>query len=97
MIEYTLYRIEDDESNTPVATYPTMGDGVAAGVDMVENVDLDCAYALHSPTTRVVSFREGRVGYRACGPRGRVVSLRPLRTGGTETRTSGLASQAYCT
>ncbi len=64
MIEYTLYRIEDDQTTTPVSTHPTIGDGVAAGVEMVERVDLDYAYALHTPSTRVVSFREGRVGYR---------------------------------
>ena len=64
MIEYILYRIEDDETTTPVSTHPTMQDGVAAGVEMVENVDLDFAYALHTDTTRVVSFREGRVGLR---------------------------------
>ena len=64
MIEYTLYRIEDDETTTPVSQHPTIGDGVAAGVDMVERVDLDYAYALHTGSTRVVSFREGRTGYR---------------------------------
>jgi hypothetical protein len=31
---------------------------------MVERVDLDYAYALHTGSTRVVSFREGRTGYR---------------------------------
>jgi len=64
MIEYTLYRINDDETTTPVSTHPTIGDGVAAGVDMVENVDMDYANALHTGATRVVSFREGRVGLR---------------------------------
>ena len=64
MAEYTLYRINDDETTTPVSQHPTIGDGVAAGVDMVENVDLDYAYALHTPHGRVASFREGRIGYR---------------------------------
>jgi hypothetical protein len=64
MIEYTLYRIEDDQTTTSVSTHPTMQDGVAAGVDMVENVDLDYAYALHTPNGRVASFRDGRTGYR---------------------------------
>ena len=64
MIEYTLYRINDDETTTPVSQHPTIGDGVAAGVDMVENVDMDYAYALYSPHTRIVAFREGRVGLR---------------------------------
>ncbi len=61
---YTLYRINDDETTTPVSTHPTIEDGVVAGVDMVENVDLEYAYALHTPHGRVASFREGRTGYR---------------------------------
>ena len=61
---YTLYRINDDETTTPVSTHPTIGDGVAAGVEMVERVDLEYAYALHSQHTRIVAFREGRVGLR---------------------------------
>jgi len=64
MIEYILYRIEDDETTTPVSTHPTIEAGVMAGVDMVENVDLDYAYALHTPHGRVASFRDGRTGYR---------------------------------
>jgi hypothetical protein len=65
MIHYTLYRIEDDQTTTEISQHGSIGEGVAAGVDMVENVDLDYAYALHSGSTRVVSFREGRTGYRA--------------------------------
>ncbi len=61
---YTLYRVNDDETTTAVSTHPTMQDGVAAGVEMVENVDMDYAYALHTPNGRVASFREGRTGYR---------------------------------
>ncbi len=61
---YTLYRVNDDETTTEVRTHLTMQDGVAAGVEMVENVDLDYAYALHTPHGRVASFRDGRTGYR---------------------------------
>ena len=68
---YTLYRINDDETTTQVSTHGSIRDGVAAGVDMVENVDLEYAYALHTDATRVVTFREGRVGYR----------MRAVRTG----------------
>jgi hypothetical protein len=64
MIEYIIYRIEDDETTTPVSTHPTIEAGVMAGVDMVEIVDLDYAYALHTPNGRVASFRDGRTGYR---------------------------------
>jgi len=65
MIEYTLYRIEDDGTTTEISQHGSIGEGVAAGVDLVENVDLDYAYTLCSGTNRVVSFREGRTGYRA--------------------------------
>ena len=64
MAEYTLYRINDDQTTTVVSQHPTMQDGVLAGVDMVENVDLDYAYALHTLHGRVASFRDGRTGYR---------------------------------
>jgi hypothetical protein len=64
-VTYTLYRIEDDGTTTEVSQHETIADGVAAGVDMVENVDLDYAYALHSGAARIVAFREGRTGYRA--------------------------------
>ncbi len=64
MIEYTLYRIEDDETTTAVSQHPTIQDGVAAAVYMVENVDMEFAYALHTPNGRVASFRDGRTGYR---------------------------------
>ena len=61
---YTLYRINDDETTTPVSQHASISEGVAAGVVMVENVDLDYAYALHTPHGRVASFRDGRTGYR---------------------------------
>ncbi len=65
MIRYSLYRIEDDETTTEISQHGSVAEGVAAGVDMVENVDLEHAYALHNGSSRVVSFREGRTGYRA--------------------------------
>ncbi len=45
---YTLYRIEDDASTTEISQHDTIAEGVAAGVDMVENVDFDYAYTLCS-------------------------------------------------
>ena len=65
MIEYTLYRINDNETTTEVSTHETIIEGVTAGVEMVEHIDLDHAYALHNGSSRVVSFRENRTGYRA--------------------------------
>ena len=71
-LAYTLCRIEDDSSLTPVSHHEDILTAVAAGAYAVEVEDLDFAYALYaghpsngsSTTTRVASFREGRIGYR---------------------------------
>ena len=70
-LPYTLCRIEDDASLTPVSQHEDILTGIAAGGHAVEVEDLDFAYALYpgdpsngSSTTRVASFREGRIGYR---------------------------------
>ena len=68
---YVLCRIEDDSSLTPVSQHRDFLTGFAAGGYAVEVEDLEFAYALYaghpsngSSTTRVASFREGRIGYR---------------------------------
>jgi hypothetical protein len=70
-LPYTLCRIEDDASLTPVSQHEDIHTGIAAGGYAVEVEDFDYAYALYagdpsngSSTTRVASFREGRIGYR---------------------------------
>src|SRR5215208_4859279 len=71
-VPYTLCRIEDDSSLTPVSQHGDFLTGIAAGGYAVEVEDLEFAYALYagdpsngySTTTRVASFREGRIGYR---------------------------------
>ena len=70
-LPYTLCRIEDDSSLTPVSHHQDILTGIAAGGYAVEVEDFDFAYALYagdpsngSSTTRVASFREGRIGYR---------------------------------
>ena len=70
-LPYTLCRIEDDSSFTHVSQHGDFLTGIAAGGHAVEVEDLDFAYALYagdpsngSSTTRVASFREGRIGYR---------------------------------
>jgi hypothetical protein len=70
-VAYVLCRIEDDSSLTPVSRHKDMLTGIAAGGYAVEVEDFDYAYALYagdpsngSSTTRVASFREGRIGYR---------------------------------
>src|ERR671917_325562 len=70
-VAYVLCRIEDDSSLTPISEHEDILTGIAAGGHAVEVEDLDFAYALYagdpsngSSTTRVASFREGRIGYR---------------------------------
>jgi hypothetical protein len=70
-VAYVLCRIEADSSLTPVSRHKDMLTGIAAGGYAVEVEDFDFAYALYSgdptngsSTTRVASFREGRIGYR---------------------------------
>jgi hypothetical protein len=70
-VAYVLCRIEDDSSLTLVSQHEDFLTGIAAGEYAVEVEDFDFAYALYvgdssngSSTTRVASFREGRIGYR---------------------------------
>src|SRR5215213_5627227 len=69
-LPYTLCRIEDDASLTPVSQHEDMLTGIAAGGYAVEVDDLEFAYALYAgdpsngSSTRVASFRLGRIGYR---------------------------------
>jgi hypothetical protein len=70
-VAYVLCRIEDDSSLTPVSQHQDILTGIAAGGYAVEVEDLEFAYVLYagdplngSSTTRVASFRLGRIGYR---------------------------------
>src|SRR5215211_5092537 len=67
---YVLCRIEDDSSLTPVSQHEDVLTAIAAGGYAVEVEDLEFAYARYAgdpsngSSTRVASFREGRIGYR---------------------------------
>src|SRR5688572_13607079 len=69
-VAYVLCRIEDDASLSPVSQHGDFHSGIAAGGYAVEVEDLHFAYALYAgdpsngSSTRVASFREGRIGYR---------------------------------
>src|SRR5215211_4595185 len=69
-VAYVLCRIEDDSSLTPVSQHGDFLTGIAAGGYAVEVEDFDYAYALYAgdslngSSSRVASFREGRIGYR---------------------------------
>lgn len=69
MIEYTVYRVEDDGTTTEISRHESIGEGCVAAAYIVEHVDHDYAYALYSGANRVASFREGRTGYRAWATR----------------------------
>jgi hypothetical protein len=79
-----LCRIEDDSSLTPVSQHGDFLTGIAAG-HAVEVEDLEFAYALYAgdpsngSSTRVASFREGRIGYREWARRsGRLADIHSL-------------------
>ena len=69
-VAYVLCRIEDDSSLTPVSQHEDYLTGIVAGGYAVQVQDLEFAYALYAgdpsngSSTRVASFREGRIGYR---------------------------------
>ena len=69
-VAYVLCRIEDDSSLTPVSQHEDFLTGIAAAGHDVQVEDPDFAYALYAgdpsngSSTRVASFREGRIGYR---------------------------------
>jgi hypothetical protein len=69
-VAYVLCRIEDDSSLTPVSQHEDILTAIATGGYAVEVKDSDFAYALYAghpsngSSTRVASFREGRIGYR---------------------------------
>ena len=84
-VPYVLCRIEDDSSLTPVSWHEDYLTGIAAGGYAVEVEDLDFAYALYAgdpsngSSTRVASFREGRIGYREWARRnGRLADIHSI-------------------
>jgi hypothetical protein len=77
---YVMCRIEDDSSLTPVSRHEDILTGIAAAGHAVEVEDSDFAYALYSgdpsngSSTRVASFREGRIGYRLWAAKAGLIS-----------------------
>jgi hypothetical protein len=84
-VAYVLCRIEDDSSLTPVSQHEDILTAIAAGGYAVEVEDFDFAYALYAgdpsngSSTRIASFREGRIGYREWARRnGRLADIHSL-------------------
>ena len=63
-MQYTLYRVKDDSSTTFISEHGDVVEGMQAGKYMVEEVDHDYPYALHSNGTRLSTFGKGRIGLR---------------------------------
>src|SRR5215212_6316546 len=80
-LAYVLCRIEDDSSLTPVSQHEDILTAIAAGGYAVEVEDLNFAYALYAgdpsngSSTRVASFRLGRIGYREWATRSGRINL----------------------
>jgi hypothetical protein len=63
-VPYTLCRIEDDSSLTPVSEHEDIVAAVIAGKHRVEVEDFDFSYGVYANGRRVICFAEGRIGYR---------------------------------
>jgi hypothetical protein len=63
-LPYTLCRIEDDSSLTPISEHEDIVDGVAAGKHRVEVEDFDFGYGLYADGVKVASFADSRTGGR---------------------------------
>ena len=63
-VPHVLCRIEDDSSLTPVSEHEDIVAAVVAGKHQVEVEDFDFGYGLYADGIKVVSFAEGRIGYR---------------------------------
>jgi hypothetical protein len=63
-VPYTLCRIEDNSSLTPVSEHQNIVAAVVAGKQKVEVEDFDFSYGVYANGARVICFAEGRIGYR---------------------------------
>jgi hypothetical protein len=74
-----LCRIEDDASLTPISEHQDIVDAVATGKHQVEVEDFDFGYGLYADGIKVVSFAEGRIGYREWARRnGRLADIHSI-------------------
>ena len=55
-VPYTLCRIEDDSSLTPVSQYEDIVDAVVGGVHQVEVEDFDFSYAVYADGKKIHSL-----------------------------------------
>ena len=78
-LPYTLCRIEDDSSLTPVSEHEDIVAAVVAGRHQVEVEDFDFSYGVYADGARVICFAEGRIGYMELARRsGRLANIHSL-------------------
>src|SRR5215217_3551479 len=78
-VPYTLCRIEDDSSLTPVSEHEDIVAAVVAGKHQVDVEDFDFSYGVYADGARVICFAEGRIGYREWARRsGRLADIHSL-------------------
>jgi hypothetical protein len=78
-LPYTLCRIEDDASLTPISEHKDIPTAVAAGKHLVEVEDFEFSYGLYVDGGRVACFAEGRIGYREWARRyGRLADIHSI-------------------
>jgi len=78
-VAYVLCRIEDDASLTPISEHEDIISAVAVGKHQVEVEDFEFSYALYAEGVKVVSFAEGRIGYREWARRsGRLADIHSI-------------------
>jgi hypothetical protein len=78
-VPYTLCRIEDDSSLTPVSEQEDIVAAVVAGEHQVEVEDFDFSYGVYANGRRVICFAEGRIGYREWARRnGRLADIHSI-------------------
>jgi len=64
-MHYVLCRVEDDSSISLVSEHDTIVEGIAAGKNQVEAVDLEFSYGLYTNDgVKVAGFADGGAGYR---------------------------------
>jgi hypothetical protein len=64
MIEYKVYRVEDDQTRTEISTHDSLLEGTIAAATIVEDVDFDYACEVRTANGVAASFATGRIGYR---------------------------------
>jgi hypothetical protein len=78
-VPYTLCRIEDNSSLTPVSEHQNIVAAVVAGKQKVEVEDFDFSYGVYANGRRVICFAESRIGYREWARRsGRLADIHSL-------------------